>query len=85
MVPLENGVCQVVKVLLTPLALIAVTVFCAVVVTVAIAGFALAMGAKYTFRPSQFPNFLVTQAVIHYVLNPKQCCHPPKIAINLKS
>jgi hypothetical protein len=71
MVPLENGVRQVVKVFLAPLALIAMTVFCAVVVTVAIVGLALAVGAKHPFRPSQFPDFLVTQAVIHYVLNPK--------------
>jgi uncharacterized membrane protein len=70
-VPLENGVRQVVKVFLTTLALIAVTVFSAVVVTVAVAGFAKAMGAKYPFGPSQLPDFLVTQSVVHYVLNPK--------------
>jgi hypothetical protein len=69
--PLENGVRQVVKVFLTTLALVAVTVFSAVVVTVAIAGFALAVGAKYPLGPSQLPDFLVVQAVIHDVLNPK--------------
>jgi hypothetical protein len=70
-VPLENGVRQVVKIFLTTLALIAVTVFSAVVVTVAVAGFALAVGAKQPFGPSQLPNFLVTETVINYVLNPK--------------
>ena len=40
MVPLENGVRQVVKVFLTTLALIAVPMFGAVVVTVAITGLA---------------------------------------------
>jgi hypothetical protein len=48
-----------------------VMVFSAVVVTVAIAGFALAVGAKYPLGPSQLPDFLVVQAVIHDVLNPK--------------
>jgi hypothetical protein len=69
--PLENGVRQVVKVFLTMLALIAMPVFSAVVVTVAITGLAKAVGAKYPIRPSKFPDFLVAQAVIYYVLNPK--------------
>ena len=82
---LENGVRQVVKVFLTTLALIAKPMLRTVVVTVAIAGLALAVGAEHPFRPAQFPDFLVAQAVIHYVLNPKYWCHPPKIVTNLKS
>ena len=68
---LKDRISQVVKIFSTALALIAITVYTRIVMTMSLMILALAMRALYSFRPTQRSYLFVTKTVVNDFLNAK--------------